>query len=645
MPAYLVSRTSISGVNYILGMMSSTNPFLYILALSAPLCVVLLIFAYQNSSRSTTAINALPLNSRQLFFTNALAGWLLFMIPIAIMSVIFLIPIKLPGSDEVGFAYNVYSYREIFPNGIMTGATVNTLPVVSGFFIRTAITFSLYYSIYLLAASVTGNGIVTVLISGLLQLFSLGVYIVFHSICYLYVLGYDDSGIFGDVFVKYASLFHPVALDARMTSIPLGSEFALEATNTPIKNDWLPIWSSWLIYVLFAAALLALACYSATHRKQERAGDSIVFGPVKNAVIFIASLCGMYLMGMFFINMFASESAMYVGFAIGFVVAYFVSWMIAERTLNVLYKFRDLIKFGGCAIALLLIAIGITRLDLFGFERKIPDISEIKGAYNSQYPSSGYSGHDESYSSLMAILDGERMLTGEETLKALMALHKSIIDDRQNVFRHHIDYVTNSIGRQTTYAIRYERLQFTWMLNDGTSLSRTYTLPYDYYISVGGFDFEAREEVILSQYPSYRRMDLVNDISVEMFQGKNYEILNGADPLYGNMYKDPSYNNYHITITNKEHMKALVEEVKKDIVATIHDEMNEQRESYKTVNRPVAEQLDTYVEIYANIRLNSDGGYSPPATYDHTFLSIYDNTLAWLLNNGYLRELYTDDKA
>ncbi|MDR1000778.1 MAG: hypothetical protein LBL96_08280 [Clostridiales bacterium] len=642
MPVYVPSRASTAGANYIMSIMAGNNPFLFLISLVAPLCVVLLIFAYQNSSRSTTAINALPLNSRQLFFSNALAGWLLFIIPLAIMSLILLIPVRLTDAEQLGVGFHLYAYKEIFPRGIETGAVINTPLTIFGFFIRAAITFSLYYAIYLTAASITGNGVVTMLISGSLQLFFIGIFIVYQSICSFYVLGYDGSSVMGDLFLKYTTLFHPLGSSFLMTSIPLGTEFVQEAINTQPKSGWLPYWSLWIIYVLLTFAYLGLACYSTTRRKQEHAGDSIVFEPVKSAVIFIASLCGMYLLGIFFIAMFSSEVAMYAGFAIGFTVAYFTSWMIAERTLNVLYKAKDLIKFGGCALALLLIVIGVTRFDLFGFERKIPDISEVKGVINQQH--TNYYGDDEGI--ITATLHDEQILTNEETIKAFMAAHKNIIDDRKTAFRHHIDNMFNTMEQQPGQTTSYETMQFTYLLNDGTSLYRIYSFPYDYYISVGGFDFDAREEVILAPYPTYKRLDLVKEVTIELFDSQEYRVLKSSIDD-GSIYGPPLYMNY-LTLTNKEHIEGFIEEVKKDIVADHLYSMEQEREGISSNNLPSAELdiynssttkpnvADAYMAVYTRIPIPTKN-YNPQTTVsDQAYLNIHDNALSWLIDNGYL---------
>ena len=137
-------------MNMFISLMSMRNIFMVSASVVTPFLITLLLFSsnYQNSGVDELRVRSI--SKKQLFCTNMLVGLILLLVPLVILSFILLIPIKTPMWGGVLPDY-------LFPWGLSgaNGITINTLPIVAGFFARTTLVFMFYFTMFMMAISIT----------------------------------------------------------------------------------------------------------------------------------------------------------------------------------------------------------------------------------------------------------------------------------------------------------------------------------------------------------------------------------------------------------------------------------------------------------------------------------------------------------
>lgn len=214
----------------------------------------------------------------------------------------------------------------------------------------------------------------------------------------------------------------------------------------------------WLYLGICAAVgvvMILAAIVLIKKRPMERAGDAVVFDPLKPVFKYCMTFGSALVLGVC-IYMIVINST-YYGYGnygrmdaviltlcmlLGAAIGFFAAEMLMKKTLRVF----SLRKSKGLAAAALLIVLGagMVEFDVFGVEKKIPDLEDVESV--SIHGSFDYS-----------------TSTSPETIELITRFHGDIIDNKT--------LITQSLGPLTN------TIYFDYRLKDGSRLERNYLLP------------------------------------------------------------------------------------------------------------------------------------------------------------------------
>jgi len=429
------------------------NEFRMFSLLIAPLIAVIVLFMFQNQVKSSIAMHSYPLTRNQLLATNALAGMLLLVLPLIAFCVM------------------------IFPILLFHSDALNSILDIGHFFSITALSLLFYFSLFTVAAMLSGNSIITLLLCVALPLLPIGIYMLATAICEFYVFGFYSRTNLDE----YLAFIHPIFF----------SRGGGRVEHKPFQIV------SYSLIIIAAAACCVLA---ANKRAHEREGDSVAFPYVKNALVFVLSVSGLLFMGFILFEMFTTVSAMYIGFAIGFFIAYCIAQMIIEKTFNILNKMKDFIKFGAVTLGLLLLIIVSTSSDMFGYERYVPRFADIEGVQMIDV-------HFllQERNALRNSVLNELLVKDSEIINETIAFHQAIINEREALKRYDFERARNSRFARRSFSILYK-------LRNGNVIVRHYHLPSSFVDenNLHGLLIRSRLSVSLLQ----NKPDLIGHIEI-----------------------------------------------------------------------------------------------------------------------------------
>jgi hypothetical protein len=359
-----------------------------------------------------------------------------------------------------------------------------------------------------------------VLVSGLLPFIPAAVHGLLLGIANLYVFGTCTTGFPRDISTTLI-FSNPVLWSAGTGGRHL---FILGMSIT--RSGAGELFLHYIIYTVIAVALFAISYLCCRKRKHERTGDSVVFKPVKNVLVFILAMGGMVIGAAFFMSMFQSRFWWYTGGITGFVLLYFIGQMIAEKSFGIIkQKAKSLIYFGGTIIALYVAMIIVTTFGMSFYVNRIPAAAEIHGVSFSHW-----------HTRAQAVTDpGIISRTGQ--------IHNAIINNRSYLRGAFWESISMS-GNWREHNI----LNVIYHLNDGTRISRRYTVTRDFWHNHGIDLLMTEPSVILAQYPPLQRPEVIEIIEM------SFSVLHSQ---YGWVHE--SY-----LITDRSHILSLAEAIKAD---------------------------------------------------------------------------------
>ncbi|MBQ6601834.1 MAG: hypothetical protein IJH99_00315 [Eubacterium sp.] len=239
------------------------------------------------------------------------------------------------------------------------------------------------FSIAALAAVLTGNAVVSILAAGVLFLYEPVMRFTVYELGNRFFATFPESyrGVLsGEYFFPFSHAFHDFGRGA--------------------------VWHNLVI----AAAVMLLAWFCFTKRKNETAGSAVVFLPVKVIVKIALALLGSLFTGLVF--------SAFSGRAAGLIMAVIAAFVIAcVMEIIYAYNFKALFRrFASTAIAVVLGAgiLLVFMLDIFGYDSWMPKEGSVKYAavsfrnsYNNYYHDDGrqYSTDEEYYQEYMHVTD------------------------------------------------------------------------------------------------------------------------------------------------------------------------------------------------------------------------------------------------
>jgi hypothetical protein len=456
------------------------NIMIFIMALT-PIVAAFCVFGCFFNKKTATAFYSFPVNKKQLLATNALVGIILSIIPVIFFCALLLLPTNFHRElqewhatvseqnrlTEVFIDYDFSPQGNIphtllSPENMVKDAPLNTLPIIAGLFMRMVLATLFYFAVAWLAFSLAGHGLVALLLSAVLPFIPTILFYMVELVGILYVFG-------------YVTLLPEVQSTFIAYSNPAMWETVLRADHlfTQVQALWLPV----LIYSVLTLAMLAGAYVISRRRKTERTGNSIMFVPIKNVLVFMLSFLGMLIVGALAYLLNNSVALMHAGFVLGFAIGYVIAQMIAEKSFYVFAKIKFLPHFSAVAAAMYVSMLLITQFGLNFYVNRVPDTGEIFGIYV---------GHAQDVRHMS--IEGKRQAFNSDAsaIEDVRSIHQLILSEKSELqtiprfsrgnFRR---FVNGRIFSQEILTIQY-------LLHDDSVVIREYFLPHT---------FTAREEV------------------------------------------------------------------------------------------------------------------------------------------------------
>lgn len=492
-PVYFPANFDASRVGEsMLQLLSMRNAALMIAMVAVPFCTALALFSYPYRVASALAFHSMPVNKKQLFFTHVSAGLILMLVPLLLLSLVILVPVYYWPWQR----FSHYSWVIVFGRAtIESGDIINTFPRVVGFFLRNAIGFTLYFAVFVFAASLAGNRVIAVILSAVLALLPIGIVGLVELISSFYIFGYGAFSFYA--LETVATFTQPVGWFTVFGGLN-------NLLNSPFERSVYPLFISYGLISIIASVL----AYFAYHKRPlEMAGDTVAFITIKRIFIFLFALLGMVLMGVFWLNTSGSRVGYYVGFVAGFIIAYFVAQMLAEKTFRVGHKAKELFMYGAVALCLYVGLLLVTTFGFWGYVRNVPSTQDIAGVHISARFGTGMIEEDHFF------------IRDPETIERVREIHEAIISQRRYLWRVRWGQPNFGAWHMRPINIAYQ------LVGSDRVMHRSYHVTMDFLMDEGLSDLLRSPEVALSRFPTLARPEVIQLIDISYHRDVNWALM------------------------------------------------------------------------------------------------------------------------
>ena len=464
------SATASAQTSQMITILSMSHPVLVVLMVLAPFCAAMALYPYHFKGTAANTFYTFPINKRQLFWTNFAAGTILILLPLLILSLVLLAPITFHSGSSAIPGSAVRLPAALFPRWLPTGAVVNTFGRVAGFFARAAVGFMFYFAVFLVAVSVAGNRVIAVLISVVMPFVPFIVFGLVGLTGRLYVFGISDTSAVTNI-TDVVAYINPV-----FWSVIINNGGTITRTGRVGGAGPANLLAYFAIYIGVAALLLAAAYVCSNIRKQEKTEDSIVFKPLKNLLVFLLSMAGMFLGAALMVLIIPAGFGWYFGGALGFVLLYFTAQMIAEKSLNIFAaKAKGLLYFGGVMVALYGLTLFITTIGMGFYVNRVPAPAEVERmSFHTHWESQmGY-------------------ISNPEIIARTTQAHQDILNNRR--------YLRRVLWEDIGGVRPHRQFNVTYVLHDGTRIQRAYRLSRHFDENYGIASLLNEPDVLFSRH-------------------------------------------------------------------------------------------------------------------------------------------------
>jgi len=387
------------------------------------------VWSYLYSQKSTGMMAALPVTRNSMFFTNYMTGIL---IPAACHVIIFLLSIAITAS-----------------NGLQLAA-----PLLKWLLIST-LSYIFFFSFATFAAMLTGHILVVPIIYTILNFVSYIVTIFLREgIFYVLIYGYIPPDPPEETSALYIILSPLVYMMRNMRASNIFNNISgqIEAV---LFDAWLPL--SGYFAAGLVLAFLALLLYR--RRKMEAASDIVAVAPLRP--VFKYCLCfGCALISGTILSQYnmsysgRSDFYRYVLYALavtGGAIGYYAAEMLNKKSFKV---FKSGFKGFAASSACIIFLCAALQFDLFGYEKRTPELDEIKGISIS-----------EGFSDLYTPFDSR------DDISHALDIHQMFIDNKADINRA---LETYGMDLSRFYS---QRILLKYELSDDSTMSRQYFIP------------------------------------------------------------------------------------------------------------------------------------------------------------------------
>ena len=395
----------------------------------------MLAFSHLTQSRATNGFHALPVRREAIFLTAYLTG---LFCQLSTILVTFLLGAAVSAPLHLSF-------------WSVTGAAMGSAMLEAVFF----------YSFAVLCMMMTGQILAVPVFYFVGNILVPGMEYLLRNFAGNFLYGYS-----GHTDVALGFLSPPLYMYTMCTEVAIASIETCESDSYYVTAYALDR-RSLMILALYALAglviaLIALLLYRT--RKSEMTGSTVAFPwatPIfKYGVAFCTAVAlGQFLYYFLFGQYRSSGNDSLPGTILCMVAAGLVGYFVAEMLIKKSFRvFRTGAK-GAVIVALALVLLGVAMsFDLTGYEKRVPDESEIESVYYT-------------FSGMTNVTTDDA-----DTIRRLTAAHQAIVKNRNEQARIADAWDADTLSQSDYDGIEPFSLRLTYYLKDGSQLSRSYSL-------------------------------------------------------------------------------------------------------------------------------------------------------------------------
>ncbi len=436
------------------------------------------VWSFMYSARSVSGMACLPIRREGVFLSVSLAG---------------IAPL---------FAVNVLIFLLSLGTQALYGVTD---PAMLGQWLG-AVTLELifFYGFALLCAQLTGNLAVLPAVYLVLSFTAYAVNVIAGSLLSAFV--YGAAGLYGPSMLSGA-LTPPLGM---LVYSEVNAERVYKAAGDfyEVTRYYLTGWGALAVYAAVGILFAALALWLYRRRRMESAGDVVAIQLLKPVFKYCMTFGGALCIGALLYSMTVSDglsgmavfsgvmfnggaiarqwlalAAMILYMLIGAFIGYFASEMLIHKSFRVWRGRRRWLGMG--VSALIIVALMLSaELDLFGYERRIPDPDRVE--------------------SVRISANGEgAMLTQPENIAAAVELHRSVVENKRH-YEGITDFSTMYSKGTVDFGFMSDpdsmNLRIEYTLENGSTFMRYYP-SLRYYTDDPGSQTDARAAQTLFNTP------------------------------------------------------------------------------------------------------------------------------------------------
>lgn len=465
----------------------------------AILCAML-VWGYLYNPRSVSLFHSLPVDRTCLFVTNALSGLTMIAIPYAVTGLLLCLLAVCWGFFHLAAAVNTILAVTFFGLATLCAMLTGNIFALPAF--------------YLLVNFL--SPILESLIFNMAQQFLVGVGSAANR--------FNALSPIVQIYTSFSAHFERYTSDGDQTAA--------------LRGLWVVA-----LYALAGVAMLALAWFLYQRRHSERAGDVVAFRWLRPVFRYGAALLSGLTVGrllyyllwesLFQKGSYADVLPLFVCVALGGLLGFYAASMLLEKTRRV---FRGSLLGAGIVCAGAAVLCLLVSVDVFGVERRVPDMDEIKSV------------RLEDRSIVSGPFDPEE---DPEQVEAIRVFHQALVKDRNYIRSYHPDW-DHEEGKAFSHYI-----WLTYELTDGTTLSRQYDLwftedrvetagTYDNLLAAFYQDPEVRRcDVTIPENTDVSSIDVFSDYMEDGVYSINTSERNSQDAktLYAALQQDADEGN------------------------------------------------------------------------------------------------------
>ena len=314
----LSNISNISSIDYyIYQSLRNTNVIYALIMSAAPVVTALLMMGFLHKEAKTLMLHAMPFSKSRIFNSHYLAGWLMCVLPLLAMVVPYLLlSLKVTVLARIDVLY-----------WLLSSVAVMTL----------------FYSITVLAGTLTGTTVMNILAAAVLSVIFPLIVRIAETYCDIFIAGFYEMP---DWLQCIADNYNPL--------MNLVLRYRADASGTVF-----------IVYFAAGVVLAVLARLIYKTRKLELIGTSTLSHIFEELVTYLVVFIGMSAFGLMMWTFTSSRAVILLGMAVGMLVTFFVVKVIVNRSVRIFN--RELLRSFGLYLVIAVVFVALTVFDVAGF--------------------------------------------------------------------------------------------------------------------------------------------------------------------------------------------------------------------------------------------------------------------------------------